>query len=264
MPGKQRGVGFRPDPLFSIVTVVRNGVETLERTIHSVAAQDFDGYEYILLDGASTDGTREVIRSNAEHVSLWRSEPDQGVYDAMNKALALCHGEYVHFLNCGDYFAEPDVLSLMARALTATKADVVYGDVYDTWKTEERIDRQRINEAGDLLYKTICHQAIFASRRAFGIVGGFDMRYAICADREWLLRAALRHGLALRHVDVPVCVFDNCGGLSSSERFRNLKRRENWRINVRYFPLRSIGLFLSKVAGKTISGSFLRRPASRF
>ncbi len=250
MSGKQRGAGPRPDPLFSIVTVVRNGAETLERTIHSVAAQDFGGHEYIVLDGASTDGTREIIERNAGRISLWRSEPDRGVYDAMNKALPLCKGAYILFLNCGDYLSEPDILSRMAKEVAATDADIVYGNVYENWKAEERIDRPNFREKGDLLYRTICHQAMFASRHAYEVVGGFDMRYAICADREWLLRAVFEHGLALHHAEVPVCVFDNQSGLSSAPRFRNLKRRENWLLNARYFPLRSVGLFLRRAAGK--------------
>lgn len=252
----RRGSGpNRANPLFSIVTVVRNGADTLERTILSVAEQDFEDREYIVLDGASTDGTQAIIARHAGLVSQWRSEPDRGVYDGMNKALPLCRGAYIYFLNCGDYFAEPDILSRVAGEIEASSADIVYGDVYDTWKGEERIDRMRMRARHDLLHKTICHQAMFASRRAFEIVGDFDTRLAICADRDWLLRAALRHGLVLGHVDLPICVFDNQGGLSSTERLRSLKRRENWLLNVRYFPVRSVGLFLRKAVGK------LARPA---
>ncbi|EGJ49080.1 glycosyltransferase family 2 protein [Desulfocurvibacter africanus] len=236
-------------PLFSIVTVVRNGADSLERTIRSMAIQDFSGYEYLILDGASSDGTMQIVERNAAHVTMFRSEPDKGVYDGMNKALSLCRGEYVYFLNCGDWLAAPDILSRVAAQITAGRADIVYGNVYNAWLAEERLVRTRILDPRDLLYDTVCHQAMFASRRVFEAIGGFDMRYAICADREWLLRSVLRHGFRLAYTDVPVCVFDG-GGLSSNARSKQRKRWENWLLNVRYFPLRSVGFFMRKAVVK--------------
>ncbi len=246
---RQRAGKDSPAPFFSIVTVVRNGEDTLERTIRSMAIQDFGEYEYLILDGASTDGTMRIVERNAAHVTMFRSEPDSGVYDAMNKALELCRGEYVYFLNCGDWLAEPDILSRMAREIRAARADIVHGNVYSAWVAEERIDRTRILDPRDLLYDTVCHQAIFASRRVFESTGGFDMRYAICADRDWLLRAVLKHGFRLAYTDMAVCVFDG-GGLSSNERNKQRKRWENWLLNVRYFPLRSVGFFMRKAVVK--------------
>lgn len=239
-------------PLFSIVTVVRNGADSLERTIRSMAIQDFSGYEYLILDGASTDGTMEIVERNAAHVTMFRSEPDSGVYDGMNKALNLCRGEYVYFLNCGDWLAAPDILSRMAARITAMRADIVYGNVYNAWLAEERLVRTRILDHRDLLYDTVCHQAMFASRRVFEAIGGFDMRYAICADREWLLRSVLRHGFRLAYTDLSVCVFDG-GGLSSNERSKQRKRWENWLLNIRYFPLRSVGFYMRKAVVKLTS-----------
>lgn len=108
----------------TVITVCRNCASTIEATVRSILAQDYPDLEYIVVDGASTDGTLEILRKHLDRVSRLVSEPDRGVYDAMNKGLGLATGERLLFMNAGDVFAAGDVL----RKASAIDADVVYGD----------------------------------------------------------------------------------------------------------------------------------------
>ena len=110
----------------SLITINRNNVEGLRKTIKSVIAQTLDGFEYIVIDGASTDGSVDVIKQYENKISYWVSEPDKGIYNAMNKGIARAQGEYVLFLNSGDYLVDKNVLvNVVAYEL---KEDIVYGE----------------------------------------------------------------------------------------------------------------------------------------
>ena len=115
-------------PLITVVTVVYNGATTLEQTIQSVVNQSYDNKEYIIIDGASTDGTLDIIKKYEEKIDYWQSEPDNGIYDAMNKGINIASGEWINFLNCGDLFCSDKVLESLATQLKKSEADVVYGN----------------------------------------------------------------------------------------------------------------------------------------
>lgn len=114
-------------PLISVVTVVRNGVATLEQTILSVVNQTYDNVEYIVIDGASTDGTLDVIRKYEDRIDLWQSEPDGGIYYAMNKGIGLATGEYVALLNAGDWYEIDTVSEIVRNVHLAPDTDIFYG-----------------------------------------------------------------------------------------------------------------------------------------
>ena len=117
------------DPKISVITVVRNGAATIEDTIRSVASQDYPRIEHVVIDGASTDGTLDIVRRQRDKIAAFQSEPDRGMYDAMNKGLALATGEIVGFLNADDIYADSSVLREIADTLWASEVDACYGDL---------------------------------------------------------------------------------------------------------------------------------------
>jgi glycosyltransferase involved in cell wall biosynthesis len=119
----------QPDmPLITVVTVVRNGEKTLEQTILSVINQTYRNVEYIVVDGASTDGTLDIIRTYEDRIDYWMSEPDGGIYYAMNKGIDLAAGEWINFMNSGDWFTEKDIVETIFLNAVYTDVDVIYGD----------------------------------------------------------------------------------------------------------------------------------------
>jgi glycosyltransferase involved in cell wall biosynthesis len=115
-------------PTVSIITITYNAERFLERTIQSIVAQQATDYEYIVIDGASTDGTLNIIRHYESQITHWISEPDRGLYDAMNKGLHRARGQYVWFMNAGDELYDPQTLRLLLERISATSADVLYSD----------------------------------------------------------------------------------------------------------------------------------------
>jgi len=127
-------------PTVSIVTVVYNRVNQLEETILSVLNQQFDKFEYIIIDGGSTDGTIDLIRKYEDRIAYWISEKDKGIYDAMNKGIDAAKGKWINFMNCGDRFM-PDALSSVFSE-DHNGADIVFGDTIIRYPTFETVYRQ--------------------------------------------------------------------------------------------------------------------------
>jgi len=176
-----------PDkPLITIVTVVFNGEEYLEKTMLSVINQTYDNVEYIIIDGGSTDGTLEIIKKYEDKVDYWISEKDEGIYDAMNKGIDLAIGTWVNFLNAGDIYENKNIIEY----LNFNESNLLYGkvrnisnDIYNNTFTGYRVSKK------DYYYKMpICHQAIFYKTELFKKIGKYDMRFKVSADHEWMLR----------------------------------------------------------------------------
>ncbi len=215
----------------AVVTVCYNDSLALERTIQSVADQDPRPDEYIVVDGGSTDGTDAVI-FNADHVvSRWVSEKDQGIYDAMNKGLALARSDYIIFLNAGDIFYSKKTISTLKAAIASApwpKPDVVYGDVvlaYPGKLYRRRLAAQEMTE----LYKMMpcSHQSVLASRE---ILTSFPFRLDVGMIADWcqLVDIKLSGGLFLK-LDSVISVFEK-GGVSSVplNRVKNHWRQYSW------------------------------------
>lgn len=173
-------------PLLSIVTVVRNGAATLERTIASVLAQEGER-EYLIIDGGSTDGTVEILQRYADRIDYWVSEPDGGIADAFNRGVVAARGRYIGLINADDWY-EPGALTAVAQALAHGDADIVYGWL-QCWRDGEPDflvggDHERLDTG-----MTIAHPASFVRRALYEQVGLFntDLRYAM--DYEFMLRA---------------------------------------------------------------------------
>ncbi|MBD0254147.1 MAG: glycosyltransferase [Cytophagales bacterium] len=181
-------------PKVSLITVTYNAAAVLEPTIQSILAQTFTDYEYLIIDGGSKDATPDIIRRYADRLSYWVSEPDGGLYDAMNKGLRAARGEYVWFMNAGDRLYEADTLRKVFVDAPAG-ADVYYGDAlfYEADGREvglrSRVTPHPLPER--LTWKSlrygmvVCHQSFVPRRR---IVPPYDLSHPYSADVDWEIR----------------------------------------------------------------------------
>lgn len=171
----------------SIITVVRNGVETIEQTILSVLGQTYKNIEYIIIEGQSTDGTLQIIEKYSRFIDSFISEPDEGLYDAMNKGIRRATGEIIGIINSDDWYAE-DAVERVVNYLNGNNVDVVYGNVIHVYQDgSEKLWKKMPLET--IRYRTaVQHPSVFIKKEIYYKYGGFDLDYAVSADYELLLR----------------------------------------------------------------------------
>ena len=179
-------------PKFSIITVTYNAGAVLEDTTQSVITQTYRNVEYIIVDGGSKDHTLDIINRYREHIHTLVSEPDKGLYDAMNKGIRLATGDYLCFLNAGDELHEDDTLQLMVHSITGTELpDVLYGETAIVDEEGHFLRMRRLSAPEDLNWKSfkdgmlVCHQAFFPRRE---LAEPYDLRYRFSADFDWCIR----------------------------------------------------------------------------
>lgn len=179
-------------PKFSIITVTYNAGAVLEDTIQSVITQTYRNVEYIIVDGGSKDHTLDIINRYREHIHTLVSEPDKGLYDAMNKGIRLATGDYFCFLNAGDELHEDDTLQLMVHSITGTELpDVLYGETAIVDEEGHFLRMRRLSAPENLNWKSfkdgmlVCHQAFFPRRE---LAEPYDLRYRFSADFDWCIR----------------------------------------------------------------------------
>ena len=187
--------------IVTIITVCRNHAQELERTIRSVESQTWQEREYLVIDGASTDDTLDVIKAHEASITRWVSEPDQGIYDAMNKGVRMAQGEWVIFMNAGDTFASDDTLQRVFGS--PQDADVIYGDVI---KGELVKEAEAPRNAHRMFY---CHQSAFVRTRCLREFP-FDIRHRMSADFKQVKQLYLS-GKTFLQLDFPVANFDTQG-----------------------------------------------------
>lgn len=229
---------------FSIITVCFNAADTIEKTIESVLCQTFGDYEYILIDGGSSDGTREIIDKYASEGNVrYISEKDNGLYDAMNKGIAMAEGDFVEFLNSGDELYDEKVLEAVSETISGVFTDSDSGDLQSGDKAPKYVFYGNIiymNPDGSTdmrLYGKSCgkpiyfatgdcvnHQAIFASRKLFTEKAFRNDLYKICADRDWMMKT-VKAGAKWVPLGITTVKYD-LSDESISLRDKDLLRRE--------------------------------------
>lgn len=168
----------------SIITVVFNAKDTIEQTIQSVLNQSYDEVEYIVIDGGSTDGTLDIIKNYQSRISYWISEPDSGIYNAMNKGIERATGEIIAFLNSGDWY-ERDIFWYI-RDNFKDNTEILIGRVIRYGNNYIQKEQKRVSDQEDFRVKMIyCHQGIFVKRKLFEQYGKFNEKYKIAADYDW-------------------------------------------------------------------------------
>lgn len=197
------------NPKISVITVCYNAVTTIEKSILSVIGQTYQNIEYIIIDGGSKDGTIDVINNFCDSISFFVSEPDNGIYDAMNKAAKVATGDYLFFLNSDDVFYNNTILSEIAAIMisdnTIYYGDVkqipggkIYGGVFKKWR---------------LSYTNICHQSIFYPRMVFEVYS-YDTRYKIYADWNLNIMCFADPNIQFRYIHKLITYY-SLGGLSN-------------------------------------------------
>jgi len=211
-------------PTLSVITIVYNNVKDIERTVQSVLNQTYPAIEYIVIDGASTDGTLDVLHRYKDRIDTLVSEKDKGIYDAMNKGLSLATGDYVLFMNSGDEIYSPETVAQVFAS--AADADIYYGEteMYDeNWKS---LGKRRHSAPEKFSYKSfkygmsVSHQAIYIKR---SLTEPYDRRYKLSADIDWILRAA-RKAKNIVNVQAYVAKY-LVGGMSKKKHRQSLKER---------------------------------------
>jgi glycosyltransferase involved in cell wall biosynthesis len=206
-------------PTVSIVTVCFNSARTIRDTIESVLAQDYPKIQYIIVDGGSTDGTVGIVREYAERIAVVISEPDRGIYDAMNKGIRAATGEVIGMLNSDDFYADTQVVSEMMRALCerhveAVFADLVYVDPADTRRVRRYYDSGRWRPSRFRFGWMPAHPTFFIKRTWYERYGLFSLDYRIAADFEMLVRLLHTGRASYTHVRRPI-VRMRAGGAST-------------------------------------------------
>ncbi len=211
----------------SIITVNLNNLEGLKKTYDSVVCQTFTDYEWLVIDGGSTDGSREFIEQHQDKFAYWCSEPDKGIYNAMNKGIVRAKGEYLNFMNSGDCFASND--TLIRVLVNERNEDIIYGYMalgHITGPLLANATREKIFWY-DLFPSTLPHQASFIRKKLFDIVGFYDEDLKVVSDSRWFAMAILNYGATYKFLPIIIAIFEN-GGISrisdfSAERAKQKK-----------------------------------------
>jgi glycosyltransferase involved in cell wall biosynthesis len=223
----------------SVITIAYNSGATIESTIRSVISQRHSPVEYLIVDGGSSDQTLAVVQRYTPHITRWVSEPDRGIYDAMNKGIAMSTGEIIGILNSDDYYADDRVLTDVAAMFASTGCEALYADlVYVDRRDTSRI--LRTWRAGAYRHGRFRsgwmppHPTFFVKKSCYDRLGLYNLSLRSAADYELMLRFIHRHGIAVSYLP-RIITHMRAGGqsnLSLGNRIRaNLEDRMAWRMN---------------------------------
>lgn len=212
-------MNLETNPLLSIITVVFNGEKYLEQTINSVISQNIPNIEYIIIDGGSTDGTIDIINKYSDYISYWISEPDAGIYDAINKGIKASSGKYVGIINSDDWY-EPNVFLQVLSAFEKGKCDIVCG-LLRLWDDNKLMGIQG-NPSDFLIHGMISHPTCFVKQDLYTQVGLFDNKYKIAGDYDFMLRCL--NAKAIFNFHEYVIANFRLSGISNQN--ANLRRKE--------------------------------------
>jgi len=221
-------------PKISVITVVYNGEKHIGKTIESVLNQSYSSLEYIVVDGKSTDGTLKIIEESAGHIKVI-SEPDEGLYDAMNKGLEVATGDYVWFLNAGDQIYGTDTVEQMMEG-SEGNPDIIYGGTMIIDEAQNEVGDRRLKPPDQLTWKSfrqgmvVCHQSLVVKR---AMAPQYNLEYRFSADIDWAIRASKSAG-SIHNSRLVLSRFME-GGLTDHNIQAGLKER--FRIMRKYYGL---------------------------
>lgn len=191
---------------YSVITINYNNKDGLKRTIESVVGQNYTDFEYIIIDGGSTDGSVALIKKYAESITYWVSEPDKGIYNAMNKGTSHAIGDYLIFMNSGDCFHSSNILS----SITNYQEDIICGKILRGNSTKPSGHHKDTITLIDLVRDTLPHQAMFIKRDVM-IKYPYDEKYKIYADWKFCIEAIIIGNCSFRNIDTIVANYDISG-----------------------------------------------------
>lgn len=221
-------------PKLSIITINYNNLDGLKRTVESVVNQTWQEFEYIIIDGGSTDGSAEYIASQSENIDYWVSEPDKGIYNAMNKGIAKATGEYLLFLNSGDELYDLEILD--KNNIAVHTEDFVYFDIFLFFSTETKIHQYpELLNFESFMFGSLGHPTTFIKRDLFYKIGYYDESLKIVSDWKFFMIAILKYGCSSRKVNKTLSKFYMDGISSNNVEDVILERQK---VLVEYFPER--------------------------
>ena len=215
----------------SIITVCKNAENAIERTMLSVVTQSCfnENIEYLIIDGASTDKTVEIIKQYANKYPVkWISEPDSGIYNAMNKGIKLATGEYLLFLNAGDYLVHYNILKSLINLFGNDAFDVIYGNILCVNPKSNEYSIKAVGETLGINFffvNTIPHQATFYKKEVFEKFGGYNENFKIISDNIFNKKLLCEYKVSKKYVDQIISVFLN-DGISSTNKELDLQERK--------------------------------------
>ncbi|MBW4360366.1 glycosyltransferase family 2 protein [Flavobacterium taihuense] len=213
----------------SIITINYNNLEGLKRTVESVVNQTWQEFEYIVIDGGSTDGSREFMENHCQDFDCWLSESDTGIYNAMNKGIAKAKGEYLLFLNSGDWLCNEKVIESVFFYMT--NFDLYYGNLVKVYPNNEKVIDKGVNgipiSLNTFVKGTLNHGSSFIKKELFLKYGLYDETLKIVSDWKFFLIALGLNNSRVKYLDIEISFF-NMDGISNS----NLKLRNEERANV--------------------------------
>jgi glycosyltransferase involved in cell wall biosynthesis len=203
----------------TVITVCRNSEKTLLNSIESVLSQSYPDIEYIIVDGLSTDGTAELVSSFGSKIAKFISEPDSGMYDAINKGIRIASGEIIGILNSDDFFYDKDVLARVAKAFERNEIDAVYGDVKfvdpnNISKIVRNYSSKHFNPQKFKFGFMPAHPSFYAKRELFEKLGYYKTDYKIGADFDLLIRFIYSYNIRCKYLEIPF-VYMRTGGIST-------------------------------------------------
>lgn len=220
----------------SVITVNYNDKQGLKKTIESVVNQCLKEFEFIIVDGGSTDGGKELIESYKDKIDYWVSEPDNGIYNAMNKGIKVAKGEFVIFMNSGDTFANSEILQKVENELV-NEFDIYYGD-YNRVKTNSVRKKTYPEKLSFSFFYTgsLSHQSTFIRRKLFDDIFLYNEEYKIASDWEFFVYAICYKNIPYKYLKMTISDFD-FSGISSVDKFKHIAQAERIMTLEKYFPL---------------------------
>jgi len=212
-------------PKISIITISFNAEKEIENTIKSVVNQEYSNIEYIIIDGKSSDGTTAIIKKYESKISRWSSEPDGGLYDAMNKGIKKATGDYIIFMNAGDIFYESETLSKIFDNKNELQ-DIYYGETIIVDENNNELGLRRLSAPAELNWKSfkrgmrVSHQAFIAK---MDLVELYDLQYKFSADFDWCIKI-MKKSSKIKNTNLIICRYLD-GGLTKHNLVPSLKER---------------------------------------
>lgn len=222
-------------PKLSVITINYNNADGLQKTIQSVLAQNFEDFEYIIIDGGSSDGSKAIIEDQADSLAYWVSEMDAGIYNAMNKGIKKATGDYLLFLNSGDYLFNDEVVKeIFAQG---NEADIIYGNLVaekeDSTRTEWILTKEL--SPSYFISSSLPHSSSFIKRSLFLNHGLYSEHFKIVSDWEFFFKATQKYKCSYQHVPLFASVF-TLGGISTKQENIKLRLEEKLEVFKKNFP----------------------------
>ena len=236
----------------SIITINRNNANGLDKTIQSVINQSYEDFEYIVIDGNSTDHSIDIIKKYNSNINYWVSETDKGIYNAMNKGIAKANGNYVLFLNSGDYLVNNDVLkSVFEKQQTA---DIIYGNMQIDWGNGKITSGKMPDKITfkQMYIDTLWHPVSFIKKTLFDKYGLYNETYKVVADYDFFFKVIIINNVTTYHINVDIAMY-NLNGLSSLLENKALEQAERRKVIESYLPQSIIDFAIDTIVPDKLS-----------